>query len=94
MNVDVDGLYIHIERLPQENDMQLLDRKRWIVRRVLETNDPNRALQLSKCYHYILHKHCKYPAEIHKEVGLFLRELEGKKPLLERCPMNATQAIE
>ena len=76
MNVDVDGQYIFLERLPHENDIQLVDRKRWVVRRVLETKDPYKALQLSKCYHYILNKHCKYSAEIHKEVGLFIPELE------------------
>ena len=76
MNVDVDGIYIFIERLPHEDDYQLADRKRWIVQRVLQSGDPTRTLQLSKCYHYIIHKHCVYPPAIHQEIGIYMPRLE------------------
>ena len=77
MNVDVDGLYIFIERLPYEDDYQLADRKRWVVQRVLQFGDPSRALQLSKCYHYIVYKHCLYPPAIHQEIGIYLPRLDN-----------------
>ena len=76
MNVDVNGMYIFIERLPHEDDYQLADRRRWVVQRVLQYGDPSHALQLSRCYHYIVHKHCVYPAAIHQEIGIYVPRIE------------------
>ena len=72
MNVDINGMYVFIERLPAEDDLQLQDRKRWVVARSLATGDPRRALQLSKYYHNILYRQRVYPPEIHRELGIYV----------------------
>lgn len=71
MNIEREGVFTLIVRLPQETDSQIRERKRWITSTDPAPEDLEQRLQLSRYFHNVRHRGCRYAHDIHRRLDLY-----------------------
>ncbi len=64
MEISYNGRIYHISRLTLETDQQLISRSWWIMQNLELNENYEEVLLLSKYWHNMFYKNCKYSKEI------------------------------
>lgn len=64
MEISYNGKIYNISRLERETDQQLIARSWWIMHNLENNDNYDEVLLLSKYWHNIFYKRCKYSKEI------------------------------
>jgi len=64
MEISYNGKIYSIDRMERETDQQLISRSWWIMHNLENLNSYDDAILLSKYWHNVFYKNCKYSQSI------------------------------